>query len=204
MQSKCSVQMNNAKEIILRTSFKLFLQKSYKSVTLREIIKETGLSNGAFYHYFDNKEELFKEVVEMYWIDVTNIPIVKHQEVSLLFYIEQSLQRWNGISHFIEYEFEPDTYIDCYLFVSEAYRLFPELKEKSLRIQRKEIKNWTDVINMAKHKQEINIKIESNHLAEQFVFGAYGKFISISLSGNMSSVGNEVEKLWRELYTIVR
>lgn len=196
--------MNNAKEIILRTSFKLFLQKSYKSVTLREIIKETGLSNGAFYHYFDNKEELFKKVVEMYWIDVTNIPIVKHQEVSLLFYIQQSLQRWNGISHFIEHEFEPDTYIDCYLFVSEAYRLFPELKEKSLRIQRKEIENWTDVINMAKHKQEINIKIESNHLAEQFVFGAYGKFISISLSGNMSSVGNEVETLWRELYTIVR
>jgi len=58
--------MNEAKEHILRTSLLLFLQKSYKEVTMREIVEKTALSKGAFYHYFSSKEQLFKEIVLMF------------------------------------------------------------------------------------------------------------------------------------------
>lgn len=51
---------------ILATAFKLFFQKGYKEVTMSELVKESGLSKGAFYHYFDSKEELYKHSMEMF------------------------------------------------------------------------------------------------------------------------------------------
>ncbi len=51
---------------ILATAFKLFFQKGYKEVTMSELVKESGLSKGAFYHYFNSKEELYKHSMEMF------------------------------------------------------------------------------------------------------------------------------------------
>lgn len=55
--------VKNTKEHILNVTFKLFLQKSFKQVTLKEIVEETGLSKGAFYHYFTSKEQIFLQLV---------------------------------------------------------------------------------------------------------------------------------------------
>lgn len=60
--------MHETRDLILSTSFKLFLQKSYKDVTMRELVAKTGLSKGAFYHYFASKEELFIEVVNTFFL----------------------------------------------------------------------------------------------------------------------------------------
>jgi TetR/AcrR family transcriptional repressor of nem operon len=40
--------MSGAKDHILLTSLKLFLQKSFKEVTMKEIVNKTGLSKGVF------------------------------------------------------------------------------------------------------------------------------------------------------------
>ena len=56
--------MKNTKEHILQTSLLLFLQKSYTDVTMSEIVKQTGLSKGAIFHYFSSKEALFKEIAQ--------------------------------------------------------------------------------------------------------------------------------------------
>lgn len=48
------------------TAFKLFFQKGYKEVTMSQLVKETGLSKGAFYHYFSSKEDLYKHTMEMF------------------------------------------------------------------------------------------------------------------------------------------
>ena len=54
--------MNESKEHIITVASKLFLQKNFKEVTMKEIVDKTGLSKGAFYHYFESKEQLFLEV----------------------------------------------------------------------------------------------------------------------------------------------
>jgi TetR/AcrR family transcriptional repressor of nem operon len=33
---------------------------------MNEIVKKSGLSKGAFYHYFKNKEELFRTTLDFY------------------------------------------------------------------------------------------------------------------------------------------
>lgn len=41
-----------------------FLEKGYKSASLRNIVKTAGVTTGAFYGYYDSKEELFDALVK--------------------------------------------------------------------------------------------------------------------------------------------
>ena len=71
--------MKDSKGQILKTSLLLFLQKGFKEVTMKEIVKSSGFSKGAFYHYFSSKEEVFKEVIDVYFsqmlhLDYNNLP----------------------------------------------------------------------------------------------------------------------------------
>ena len=41
-----------------------FLEKGFKSASLRNIVKTAGVTTGAFYGYFSGKEALFAALVE--------------------------------------------------------------------------------------------------------------------------------------------
>jgi AcrR family transcriptional regulator len=51
------------REEILEAALQLFAQKSYDRVSVREIARETGLSQAGLLHHFSTKEELFLEVL---------------------------------------------------------------------------------------------------------------------------------------------
>jgi len=55
--------MKTTREKILSEAFKLFLKRGYNGVSMNDLVKSSGLSKGAFYHYFAGKEELFCEAV---------------------------------------------------------------------------------------------------------------------------------------------
>ena len=55
--------MENVKEKILNISKDLFIIHGYKNTTTRQIITQAGILNGTLYHYFKNKEEIFKYIV---------------------------------------------------------------------------------------------------------------------------------------------
>src|SRR5438128_5985346 len=45
-------------ELILRTSARIFAEKSYHSTSMRDISRATGISLAGLYHYCRSKEEL--------------------------------------------------------------------------------------------------------------------------------------------------
>jgi TetR/AcrR family transcriptional regulator len=51
---------------IIKAAEKLLSEKSYDSVSMEEIAKETGLATGTLYLYFDNKDELYFTVLSKY------------------------------------------------------------------------------------------------------------------------------------------
>lgn len=50
------------REMILSAALKLFAEKDYKSVTVREIAREAGMSPGTMYRYYQNIDDLFMDV----------------------------------------------------------------------------------------------------------------------------------------------
>src|SRR5688572_24178130 len=49
---------------ILSAARECFLSQGYEGVTVRDVIRRTGLASGTFYNYFPDKESLFKALVE--------------------------------------------------------------------------------------------------------------------------------------------
>ena len=45
--------------LILSAAMQEFLKKGFKSASLRNIVKTAGVTTGAFYGYYDSKEDLF-------------------------------------------------------------------------------------------------------------------------------------------------
>lgn len=56
--------MDSTKEKIQKEAMKEFLQYGYEGASLRQIVKNVGLTTGAFYRYYPNKEALFSDLVE--------------------------------------------------------------------------------------------------------------------------------------------
>lgn len=50
-------------ELIHSAAMQEFLEKGFKSASLRNIVKTAGVTTGAFYGYYDSKEDLFEALV---------------------------------------------------------------------------------------------------------------------------------------------
>lgn len=53
----------NTKERLLKSGMRLFLKNGFRNAPLRRIVADAGVTTGAFYGYFKNKEELFDTLV---------------------------------------------------------------------------------------------------------------------------------------------
>ena len=51
-------------EKIQKTAMDEFLEKGFRGASLRQIVKQAGVTTGAFYGYFSSKEALFASIVE--------------------------------------------------------------------------------------------------------------------------------------------
>lgn len=62
------------KSEILETSVRLFRERGWENVNIEDIVKEVGVTRGAFYHYFKSREELVSAV--MYKVYLDNNPFI--------------------------------------------------------------------------------------------------------------------------------
>lgn len=56
---------NQKRQLILETAKKVFMEKGYKDVTMKDIVDACGISRGGLYLYFDNTRDIFLEVLRM-------------------------------------------------------------------------------------------------------------------------------------------
>ncbi len=55
-----------SKELIISSAEKLFLEKGFDKVSMRDISEEAKLSKGAIYHHYKSKDEIIKEIINKY------------------------------------------------------------------------------------------------------------------------------------------
>lgn len=77
------------KDLILQTALRLFAERGYNGVSMRELAKEVGIKAASIYNYFSSKEELFNHLLaEMQnryeqIVKKLNIPMGKSKETAL-------------------------------------------------------------------------------------------------------------------------
>ena len=57
------------KSEILKTAERLFNEKGWDNVNISDIVTEIGVTRGAFYHYFNSREDLIYSVIMQSFID---------------------------------------------------------------------------------------------------------------------------------------
>jgi TetR/AcrR family transcriptional regulator, transcriptional repressor for nem operon len=198
--------MNDTKQHILKVSFRLFLQKNFKEVTMQEIVKETGLSKGAFYHYFKSKEKLFLEVVETFYLAEEMLNYDKLDKNSLKKFYVSYITHLQGFIDYLKSTFEVDANlakennINYFTLIFDAVGRFPDFKTKLNEIQGKEFDIWLEVIENAIKKEEIKTKMESKYIARMFLYSVDATFIQFILQGKLSEAISEINNLWNSFY----
>ena len=56
------MQTEDARARILRSAKEIFLEQGYKKATIRQIVRRSGLMIGSIYHFFENKEDIFRQL----------------------------------------------------------------------------------------------------------------------------------------------
>ncbi|MGD2034024.1 MAG: TetR/AcrR family transcriptional regulator [Bacteroidales bacterium] len=195
--------MNETKEHILKTSLLLFLQKSYKEVTMKEIVEKTGMSKGAFYHYFVSKEDLYREIVLLFFsmgtIDYDEFPpdSLNGFYKRYLEYIDGSFKKLYGL---VDSQEEETVSLNLFLILFEAVSRFPEFLELEQKEYNNALKAWTKVISQAKVNGEIRSQTSDTDIAELFLYCTDGVFIRYLNSNSKKSYSRKLSVAFDALY----
>ena len=115
--------MSDTREFIIDQAYPLFLARSYEAVSIFAISKAIGLTKGALYHHFTNKEDLFKAVIDKYLI-IDALSSTK-SEITLAQLIEETIEETNEIVHGIlgkQPNYLPINYLSL---IIDAFRHYP-------------------------------------------------------------------------------
>ncbi len=84
MARTVNIEEHEAKRTeILNTAMGLVFTKGYDRMTIRDILDGTGISKGAFYHYFDSKEALLEAFIQQI-VSATDAqlrPLAEHHDL---------------------------------------------------------------------------------------------------------------------------
>jgi AcrR family transcriptional regulator len=169
--------MNDSKEHIITVASKLFLQKNFKEVTMKEIVDKTGLSKGAFYHYFESKEQLFLEVLDYIFTNIMIHFYNKYSKESFYkFYHDYAdgskVLFTNYFDKFKdgENENESEFKMNYFSLAFDALKLFPEFRDKMTISFQQELEIWQGCIKNAREKGEIRSTMTDEQIAQIFIF----------------------------------
>ncbi len=198
--------MNESKKHILDTAFRLFLRQNFKEVTMAEIVEKSGLSKGAFYHYFKSKEELFEEVVNEYYLTEFTTQYDKLDKSSLSRFCDEYLEMIKNFSAW-EMVTEGDDAMmtmNYYILIFDALKILPGFGKKMLDINQKEFNAMKEAVTNARKSGEIKSTMSDEQIARIFLFITDGIGIRAILYGNLDSMISDIKEFWDSFYASIK
>lgn len=118
------------KERILLIAFKLFINNGYHNTSMQQLVDASELSKGAFYHHFKSKNELYKQVINRYFLSFylnVNWSYYNEKELTIK-QIEKEIQNFylNFVPQILSITKRGMS--EYYIMYFEAFSIFPEFK----------------------------------------------------------------------------
>lgn len=183
---------------LLTTALRLFTQKPYDKVTLKEIENTVGLSRGAIMYHVANKETLFKEAVEMFVFGHNTLTALSESDKASLektikkfvkaLAEEQRSCRKEGITN-INYA-QMNVQMSYYSLFKDSLRTASDWYDNECRI-------WREVMENAIKSGEIR-KIDTDKFAHTFE----DTYLGAAYAGLPKSHGYSPERLGEELMAV--
>ncbi|MEI6766079.1 MAG: TetR/AcrR family transcriptional regulator [Bacteroidota bacterium] len=192
--------MAETKEKLLTLAFMEFLKRPYREVTLEQLVKELGLTKGAFYHNFESKQDLFVKVVDMYLDSFDDmyersynatLPLVEN----IMEVVQISIERMTQLKEAVPEDVDE---LNFFGFIMDAMKYYPGFKRKMAGIHKnKEMALYVRFINEAKCNKDIRVSVDSLLLAATFMHLfdgiAMGEYLKGKNGDVLSSIRNSLE-----------
>ncbi|RKD91140.1 TetR/AcrR family transcriptional regulator [Mangrovibacterium diazotrophicum] len=85
------------KQKIMEVALELFATNGFHATSMSQIAKQAGISKGLAYNYFESKNELLIEIIDMGFNEITNFTSVKQDQLvteeELIEFVERSFDR---------------------------------------------------------------------------------------------------------------
>ncbi|MDR1583134.1 MAG: TetR/AcrR family transcriptional regulator [Prevotellaceae bacterium] len=199
--------MKEVKEQILETALTLFLQKSFKEVTMNDIVEKTGISKGAFYHYYSSKEKVFEAVINRFFSDIMAINYDVLSKTSLKDFYEgylNELERHGKKLKSISSTKNGKFIANHFMLIFEAIRILPSFSKYIIDLSGTEMNAWMNIIRIARANVEINTKMSDEQIAKHFIYLNDGIGINFTMSGQLPKVRRELQAAWDEFYAMIK
>jgi len=200
--------MPDTRTHILMVSLKLFLQKNFKEVTMKEIVIETGLSKGAFYHYFESKEKLFYEIIDYFFSSILEYDFNMLQGDSLFRFYHTYADQTNSLrfQFLVNEKGEKEDFINLNFFalLFDAFKLFPEFRSKMEEYHQKERNAWAKAIRNARNSGEISSPLTDDQIAQIFIFTSDGLTMNLTMESNTTDLDRKLASLWDNFYETLK
>ncbi len=199
--------MSPTKEHIILTSFRLFLEKGYKEVTMSALVKATGLSKGAFYHYFENKEQLFIETLDNLFFSISpfNKEMIINPEVTFYDYMQMYIDNVNKMSKMINsYIGEDAAGMGYYRLMLDIANYAPDFQQKIEDSNKNELIFWRKIVENGVKKGELRNDLDLEILANHFQWLQDGIALSTMLSSDPKKMSEDLDKVFNQLYILIK
>ncbi len=199
--------MESTKEQILLTAFRLFMQKGYKGVSMNMMVKETGLSKGAFYHYFENKEQLFVASLDnlFFSFEPFNQPNGAQLKENLWDNMKQYVDNIRTMIGKMQKSVEGQSFeMGYYRLMIDAFTYAPDFYNKIEKSNERELNYWKTILTKAKENKEIKPNVDVDLLAYQIQYVQDGVGLQSMFTGSLEELNLRIELILRQIYDLIK
>ena len=164
----------NTRQLILETTLKLMIEKQNSIISIRQISNASGIAIGGIYHHFSNKEEIYNEITEKYYInfyrfDFDRLRQIKgnakekiHDAIAEIFKQKEAVMKIESIGDEIDYR-------DILLVLTangSTYENYDELTQSLI----KELREFlTEIIGEGQKSRQIRQDLPTEDIAESLI-----------------------------------
>ncbi len=123
--------MKDTRENILLAAYQLFIENGYHNTSMQQLVVKSGLSKGAFYHYFKNKRDIYLHVIDEFFLSFykeIDWELLRTEDLAIT-QIEEQIKSFylNLVPKILS--ITPNGFGRYFIMYFEAYELHPEFKE---------------------------------------------------------------------------
>ena len=183
---------------LLQVALALFLEKSFKEVTLRDLVARSGLSKGAFYHYFESKEAIFVAAIEEAFNGMSP-DYERLDQQSLVGFYQGYLQQMQQLLSSDSSSPEASN-PNFYSLIFDALKHFADFREQIMAFENQELQTWMAVIANARQQGEIASAMSDDAIARVFIYTADGIGLRAVYQAGTAEMAPKIQVLWDSIY----
>jgi AcrR family transcriptional regulator len=203
---------------LYKEAYKLFVSKPYESVTVRDLEQAIHMTRGAIFHYVRDKEHLFRNVIEKYYLKAQSIYSkvgmdILERDITLLQFIDIFIAGMEKTVNIMYADGDVDknnpdrqkiAHLDRFYIslLLNAGLYLDDFLERIDNLFRIEQNTWSFFIQKGIDKGEIKPDTNVKLYSELFICIYFGKALRDSLKNGINMT--ELKGLFLEIYNKIK